>query len=280
MRISLYTLITSDFSLPESVAMAAAAGCDAIDLRQGRDDTDLVHLPRAASDAEVRAARGVVEEAGLHVSGLTTYYVLGRVGPEASADLDGLRHAFDLAAILGARCVRCSGPRLDLEAGYEASRAAFREQAIAMAAAATAAGVTLTVEQHSGSLFASAGQILDMLRGLEPPGLGIVYDPGNCLWEGYERPSVQLDMIGRWIHAVHVKNAMPQPAPGPAEAVPADSRRLDQGLLDWPAIVAGLARAGYDGYLTLEDFFGGFPSVAEKIAWDVAYLREALAGGE
>ena len=280
MRISLYTLITSDSSLEESAAMAAAAGCDAVDLRQGRDETDTVHLPRTASDADVAAARRVVEDAGLHLSGLTTYYILGRVGPESAADLDGLRRAFDLAAILGAPFVRCSGPRIDPEAGYEASRAAFREQAVAMAAAAAAVGVTLTVEQHSGSVFASAGQILDRLRGLEPPGLGIVYDPGNCVWEGYERPGVQLDMIGRWVRAVHVKNAMPQPAPGPAEQVPADSTRLDQGLLDWPAIVAGLVAKGYGGYLTLEDFYGGFPSVAEKVAWDVAYLRGALIGGE
>jgi sugar phosphate isomerase/epimerase len=146
-----------------------------------------------------------------------------------------------------------------------------------MSAKASMARVTLTLEQHPGYLFASAGQIMDMLRGLPSGNIGIVYDPGNCLWEGYERPSVQIDMLGGLIRALHVKNAMGLAAEGHPETLPADATRLDQGFLDWPAILTQLIAGGYSGYVTLEDFYGGFGSVAEKLAWDVAYLREQLA---
>ena len=278
MQLSLYTLLTSEFSLGESLNMAKAAGFDAVDLRQGRDNDDPVHLSRAITDTEAGQVRAAVASVGLEVSGLTTYYRLGMTPlPAAQDELRGLRRAFVIAKFLGARYIRCSGPPIAPHATYEAARTAFRRQIEEIAPVAEEARITLTIEQHPGSMFASAGQILDMLRGLDHPYVGIVYDPGNCLWEGFERPSVQIDMLGKLIRAVHVKNAQPHPSEGFAETIPADAARLDQGLLDWPAIVKQLASEADATFLTLEDFFDGFGSVATKLAWDVAYLRSLLA---
>ena len=276
MQLSLYTLLTADFSLAESLEMARAAGFDAVDLRQGRDDTDPVHLSRQITDDEAEQVRKAVEAAGLHVSGLTTYYALGKPEAEALAERQGLRRAFHLAQILGASFLRCSGPPIVPGVSYETTRSVFRQEVGEMSAAAALARVMLTIEQHPGTLFASAGQILDMLRGQPSQYLGIVFDPGNCLWEGYERPAAQVDMLHDLIRAVHVKNAMPHAVSGPAETIPAEATRLDQGLLDWPAILAQLKTLDYSGYLTLEDFYDGFGSVAEKLSWDVNYLRRLV----
>lgn len=277
-QISMYTLVTRDFSLAESLEMAARAGFPAVDLRQGRSAEDAIHLSISITDAEAEAVRSQVEAVGLHTSGLTTYYHLGRTDPaEGQAEVDGLRRGFALAQILGARFVRCSGPRLDMGAGYEAAREAFRRQVDTLAADAEAAGVVLTVEQHGGTYFASAGQILDMYRGVGNDYTGIVYDPGNCFSEGYERPRVQVEMLAGLIKAVHVKNYMTVAGEGAQETLPCEARRLDQGLLDWADIVDRLRAAGFDGYLTLEDFWGGFGSVQEKLDWDAAYLSNLVA---
>ncbi len=279
MQISLYTLVTRDFSLEQSLEMAVKAGFPAVDLRQGRTPEDTVHLSQAVTDAEAEQVRRRVEAAGLHVSGLTTYYCLGKTDrEEAAVELAGLRRGLALAQILGARFVRCSGPRQDFGAPYEAARGALRAQVAEIAGEAAQAGVTVTVEQHGGTLFASAGQILDMLRGVGNDYVGIVYDPGNCLSEGYENPKVQVDMLRMLIKAVHVKNGRPKSAEGPSEYLPCDQVRLDQGLLSWPAIVGYLREIGYEGYLTLEDFCPTFGSVQEKLDWDAAYLRGLLAG--
>ena len=277
MQISLYTLITRDFSIGETLTMAKAAGFDAVDLRQGRDATDGVHLSRAITDTEAGQVRAAVSSVGLEVSGLTTYYRLGVTSmPVAQEELRGLRRAFAIAKILGARYVRCSGPPSGDNVTYEGARNAFRRHLDELAPVAEEARITLTIEQHGGSLFASAGQILDMLRGLDHPYLGIVYDPGNCLSEGFERPAVQIDMLGKLIRAVHVKNAMPQASEAPREAIHSPATRLDEGLLDWPAIVKQLASEADADFLTLEDFFDGFGSVEAKLGWDVAYLRRLL----
>jgi sugar phosphate isomerase/epimerase len=93
------------------------------------------------------------------------------------------------------------------------------------------------------------------------------------VFEGFERPEVQIDMLRDYIRAVHVKNATPQPVTAPAITIPAQLVRLDQGLLDWAAIIVELETQGYSGYLTLEDLGKVFNTVPEMLAWDLEYLR-------
>jgi sugar phosphate isomerase/epimerase len=112
---------------------------------------------------------------------------------------------------------------------------------------------------------------------LENPHFGIVYDPGNCIWEGYERPTVQVNMLGKLIKAVHVKNSAPQAVTAPPEDafVPASACRLDQGLLNWPEIMAAIKASGFDNYITLEDS-SSFATLEEKLKWDSEYVRELM----
>ena len=281
MRLSLYTLLTSELSLGDSLALAAEIGYDAVDLRQGSSDADAVHLRRDLTDAQAAEVRAQVEAVGLVVSGLTTYYRLGAADPAmAAVELSGLRRGLELAQLLGAPLVRCSGPIADWNQPYEQSREAFRRQAEEVTESAAAAGTAVAVEQHGGTHFSSAGQIVDMLRGLESPWLGLVFDPGNCIREGFERVAVQLDMLGPFIRCVHVKNMMTLAAEGPSEYMPYETRRLDQGLWDWAEIVRRLSTMGYAGYLTLEDFYAGFADLREKLTWDLQYLRGLLASAE
>ena len=274
MQLSLYTLLATEVSLPEAITLAARAGFDAVDLRMHDSGA---HLLPSVSDGEVAQIRRWVHEAGLHVSGLTTYYAVGELEAEAvRANFEGLQRALEIVELLGARLLRLSGPGYP-PAGesYETVREAFREQAARLGQRAAERGLTASMEQHGGRLFASAGQIVDMMRGLPADGLGIVFDPGNCLTEGFEHPLVQVDMLQRLIANVHVKNGTTIAREGPAELLPIAQVKLDQGLLDWPAIVARLRGIGYDGYLTLEDF-ASFGSLREKFEYDVKYLRSLL----
>jgi len=269
-KLSLYTLLASEVSLAEAVKLAADAGFDAVDIRQHEGGA---HLPNGAPPSEGERVKALVADSGLHISGLTTYY---RVGFTAAAERDehmaGIASSMDLAAAMGARYFRISGPTYDPVTGYARQREMTREQAAEIAQMAAEHGLVVTVEQHGGALTASAGQILDLFRGVTNDHLGIVYDPGNCLREGYERPSVQVDMLRDMIKAVHVKNAMTKSDEPPQEMIPVDQIRLDRGILDWPAIVRAVIDTGYAGYFTLEDF-SQFGSLAEKFKWNVDYLR-------
>ncbi len=274
LKISLYTLLARDVSLEEAVRLAADAGFDAVDIRM-RDEG--IHITPDISDAEAEKVRKMVEDAGLHVSGLTTYWEIGRVEREAAAvELAGIERSLHTATVLGAKFMRVSSADYERGYDYEVCRAAFRDQIMRVAEMAAAHGVIVTPEQHGGRYIASAGQCLDMLRGLEHPNLGIVFDPGNAVSEGFERPWVQVRMLGRWIKNVHVKNRMTAAGePRQHERLPGGNVRVDEGVLDWDAIAEELKAIGYDGYLTAEDF-AEFDSLAEKFAWNARFLR-ALA---
>ena len=135
----------------------------------------------------------------------------------------------------------------------------------------------MTPEQHGGRYISSAGQCLDMLRGLEHPNLGLVFDPGNAVSEGFERPWVQVRMLSHWIKNVHVKNRMTAAGEiGQHARLGGGNVRVDEGVLEWNEIADELVAIGYDGYLTAEDF-AEFDSLEEKFAWNAAFLR-GLAG--
>ena len=265
MQLSLYTLLTHGLAIEETIRLAAEAKFDAVDIRQHQDGS---HLALDVSDDDTKRIAGLVAAAGLHVSGLTTYHVLGA----PVSELPGLKASMHTAQLLGARFIRVSGPEIDYTLGYEAVRKVFRQQAAEASAMARDHGLVVTMEQHGGRLSASAGQMLDLLRGVADGNIGVVYDPGNCVREGFERPLVQVEMLRHIMRAVHVKNAMPMGADAASHMIPAENTRLDEGLLNWREIVAAIKSTGYDDYLTLEDFYG-FDSVAEKLEWDVEYLR-------
>ncbi|MGD9496833.1 MAG: sugar phosphate isomerase/epimerase family protein [Armatimonadota bacterium] len=273
-QISLYTLLANTVSLEDAVRLAADAGFDAVDIRMREDG---VHITPDISAEEAVRVRTMVEAAGLHVSGLTTYWEVGLVEREAAAPhLAGIERALRTAGLLGAKFMRVSSADYDRRFDYEVCRAAFRDQIARVAQMAAAHGIVVTPEQHGGRYIASAGQCLDMLRGLEHPNLGIVFDPGNAVSEGFERPWVQVRMLGRWIRNVHVKNRMTAAGePLAHERLAGGNVRVDEGVLDWQLIADELVAIGYDGYLTAEDF-AEFDSLEEKFAWNAQFLR-ALA---
>jgi len=270
-KISMYTLIGKELSLEDCVTLTAASGFDAIDIRM-RDDGD--HILPTISDEEAEQVRAMVEDAGLHVSGLTTYWEAGKVDrAEARVELDGIARSLEVASILGAGFMRISSGDYSREYDYEIHRAAFRDQIMRVAAMGAAHDIVVTPEQHGGRYIASAGQCLDMFRGLEHPNLGIVFDPGNAVSEGFERPWVQVRMLGPWIKNVHVKNRMTAEGdPGEHNRLPGGNVKVNEGVLDWDEIADELVAIGYDGYLTCEDF-ASFDSIEEKFAWNAEFLR-------
>ncbi len=273
MQLSMYTLVTREFSLEQSIEMAAQAGFDAVDIRQAEDGT---HMPLDIGDEELKKIRTMVEDAGLHVSGLTNYWRVGVVDPELAAEhLAGFRRGCEVARILGAKFLRCSSFDLDFAVGYETQRGIFREQLQQINQIGAESDITVTVEQHGGGMCASAGQIMDLIRGLSADHIGIVYDPGNCVSEGFERIPNQIEMLRNIVKAVHVKNAITVQGEGASGRIPGKQMPLDEGLLDWAEIVSELRRVGYDNYLTLEELtlHPRFGSVQEMIDWDVQYLR-------
>jgi len=186
-----------------------------------------------------------------------------------------IKRAMEIVNLLGAKFLRVSASDIDFETGYEKQREIFREDCFLVSDIAKKVKVVVTIEQHSLSMAASAGQILDLMRGIDISHIGIVYDPGNTVFEGYERVKVQIEMLKHLIKNVHLKNCIIKGGNFTEEGwLPSEVTKIDKGVLNWKEIILNLKKNGYDGFLTLEDFSEANWSLRERL--DQLFYNQAI----
>lgn len=103
-----------------------------------------------------------------------------------------------------------------------------------------------------------------LLRAIEDSGmdnLGINLDPANLLLYGKGNPVDAISVFGKYIRGVHAKDG----------EYPTNGRYLGQekpigkGRVNFPALIAALKKAGYDGALTIENEMSGENHINEII---------------
>lgn len=101
--------------------------------------------------------------------------------------------------------------------------------------------------------------------------LGVNLDTANLILYGKANPVDALDMIGKYVMGVHAKDG----------TYPTNGRELGhetaigQGKVDFPALIRGLHKLGYDGSLTIEREISG-DQQKKDILESVAYLRNII----
>ena len=128
-----------------------------------------------------------------------------------------------------------------------------------------------------GLLTPSMSKAMEILKGMDPQHVGIMWDPGNQIDEGYERYPMALDIAGGYLAEIHVKNR--QYVKGDYEHgrqiwKPA-AAPVREGIADWYEIVQELKRRDYDGYLFFEDFSEDAP-LDERLKDNHDWFREMI----
>ena len=124
-------------------------------------------------------------------------------------------------------------------------------------------GITLVLEavnvrvDHPGSLLDRTAEAAYVARGVDSPYFGILYDLYHSTVEG-EDVAAELANAGDLVRYVQIADAPGRGEPG-------------SGDIDWPAALALLADAGYDGPIGLE-YYPRTPSVES-----VAYIQKLAA---
>ncbi|RLF13470.1 MAG: hypothetical protein DRJ66_07770 [Thermoprotei archaeon] len=250
MKAAVYSLLFRSYKLEDFFRIMQEIGYKAVEIRVHEDG---VHLSPFASIDEVRVMRKKAEDYGLEICCLSSYARLGRPGDKGRQELKKAISVGRLADIAGAKVFRIKITGYKPEIGYEGIRKLFREQAKELIETLKREGVEVipAVEQHGGGDLAhSTGILKDMLRGFEPEDIGVIFDPGNAVKEGWLPIELQIDMIKEYIKHVHVKNyEWSKERPGEVIASP-----LSRGIIDWRKVIDELRKIGYKGYLSLEDF--------------------------
>ena len=96
-----------------------------------------------------------------------------------------------------------------------------------------------------------------LVNGFDPKYIGVIYDCGNMVYEGYEPFGMGLDILGEYLAHVHVKNAamtIKSRDELGANVWSGDFAPFKEGSMYIPKLFKALKARGYNGFVSVEDF--------------------------
>ncbi len=241
-----------NMTLPECVALAKKTGFEAFEPAV----TEEGELTFGATCAQIRQVKSLIEDAGLQVASLASG-VYWSYPPSASDPavrekaMDCVRRQLAVAAELGAPAIlvvpgvvgqgfgKYTGND-DYDVAYDNALEVFT----LLKKDAEDAKVVLGLENVWNSFLVSPLEMRDFLDRIGSPYVGMYLDVGNMVPWGY--PEQWVKILGKRVARVHVKDFK--------KAIGSINGFVDllAGDVNWPAVIAALKAAGYDGPLTAE----------------------------
>lgn len=280
MKYSVFTVATPDLN-PEELAVAAQeAGVEGIEWRFKEVPKDALQEepsfwrhnrcsidPYGTEEEWLRFAE-VAKKHNLKSIAVVPYLECG--------DIESTERVMKVAKLLGASSIRAGVPGYDGRTNYND----LYEQAVryleSVERLAADYGVKALVETHHKTIAPSAGLAHKLVSHFDSDHIGVLYDPGNMVHEGFENYRMGLELLGPYLAHVHVKNAgfrMRKSEDGLHTEWTGEWLPLAHGIVSWPQVLADLKAVGYDGYLGIEDFSGTYPS-KEMLKYFVLQMEE------
>lgn len=282
MKLSVFTVSTPDLTPEELVQAAREAGLHGVEWRFKEVPAEVAgeapsfwrnnrcSIDPTLPDEEILRFKHITEAEGLEVTGLAPYL--------NSLDLEQTEQAFHAARLLGAKMMRVGA------AGYAATTpyselydntVRYLKEAERLA---KQYGVKGVVETHHQTIAPSASLVHRLVSHCDSDHIGVLYDPGNMVYEGYEHFRMGLELLGPYLAHVHIKNAA-WTRTGTSEDGTAewhcDWAPLRDGVIDFRKLMADLKSVRYDGYLGIEDFSGQYTS-KEMLHQFAEFVQERL----
>jgi sugar phosphate isomerase/epimerase len=274
--LSVFTVMLPDLTPEEGAAAISDAGYDGVEWRVAPRRAELGDHPPSfwgnnrctlepnAEDAE--RARDLSARHCLAIPNLGAYAPPGR--------LDLVEDLVAFAATCGATQVRVLPfPMVDGSYGQALDRS--RGYLAGVEGIVRRAGVRALVEIHQQTIAPSASLARRLVDGFDPECVGVIHDAGNMAFEGYEDYRIGLEVLGPYLAHVHVKNTKFGPPDASGTARPWFSP-FEDGVVDFDALFGALHAAGYDGWVSIEDF-GYRDSSRTALHDDAAFVRAAMA---
>jgi sugar phosphate isomerase/epimerase len=277
MNISVFTVMLPDLTPEEAASELQAAGYTGVEWRvtitapERRQEApsywgnNLCTLAPTPEDAE--RARRLADAAGLQIPALGTYITMG--------DLDMVERVMHFAQIAGAPQVRVGVGRDLNNHSYADLFAQTRAFLTSVVPLARRYGIKALVETHPNTISPSASSAYRLVEGFDPELIGVIYDPGNLVHEGYEDYRIGTQLLGPYLAHIHLKNgAFARPQAGGVwkqSAAP-----LEDGVVDFRTLFTVLKEVGYNGWLGVEDF-SGVRSSRETLRHNLSFIRNTIA---
>jgi len=270
MQLVLFTKLFLDQSIEEIGAVGSRLGFDGIDL-----------LVRSGFQVEPSNPDGISAAVNrLRQDGLSVPMATTDLTDPSVIDTPRLFNAF---AENGIGIVRLGYWKYDPAIGYATLLDTARRHLDQLATLAEAAGITLTIQLHGGTIHGSGAQTAALLQGHDPRVVGVYPDTGNqTVQDGREDWRFTFDILAPWINTVGVKNG----GWFPGTLAETGQRRwhsdwlgLAEGMVPWDEIVGHLVDTKFTGLLTLHSHYEvPYQQVLDQTALDLNYIKRLIAG--
>ncbi len=231
---------------------SALAGFEAIELTMGLEGLLTTRTP----DDQCRQIARVFQAAGLKIASLATalFWRVNYGNPDPAVRQqakDLTRIGLDKAALLGTDAflvvpaVVGTWNELAPRVGYADALARTFEMLRQLREDAEDCGVHIAIENVPNRFLLSPVEMRDLIDRVNSPWVGVYFDIGNAVAFGY--PQDWISVLGPRIVRVHAKDCDLNRGAQEGTACP-----LQEGSVDWPAVIAALRAARYDGPLTYE----------------------------
>ena len=114
--------------------------------------------------------------------------------------------------------------------------------------------------------------MLRLIQEVSTGNLGINLDPANLILYGKANPVDALGVFGAYVRSVHAKDGLYPTSPYQL----GEEVKIGAGMVNFPALLAGLAQLNYQGPLIIEREIAGSQQILD-IRESIAYLSALLA---
>ena len=286
MKLGVFSVSMPEYDLQETVDILKKIGYDGVEWRvqtiPEKKPENVVYETRywswnrstvdiATIEETAGPIRKMCDEAGLEIFGFTTY-----LRPDQTEALKPVLRAAQSAGVKRVRVFTPSFTYAEDQESYPELVKKTRKNIGTIEQLAKEHGVKVVFEIHHDNIFSSASAAIRLLEGFDPQYIGIIVDPGNMVYEGYENYRKVFQILGSYVDHIHIKNA--KMAPGERDELGAVKWErvwapLKEGTADLRQFIHELKQTGYDGTISVEDFNNEMPTL-EKLQYCYDYIHE------
>lgn len=283
MKFSLFSVMVPDTTPEQLISYLKEAGYDSVEWRfkempaELRNENtsfwgnNLCTISPEITDLEIENLVSATKYNNIKVLSINPYLTSG--------DLVATERVLQVAQKFGASSIRVGIPWYDRSINYNdlfKSAVSYLKEVEQMCKQYDIKGL---VETHHGSIAPSAGLAHKLVSQFNPEQIGVLYDPGNMVHEGYENYRMGMELLGDYLAHVHVKNAFWQKKYKHENGVvdwSVEWAPIEKGIVDWKQVFIDLKAVGYDGYIGMEDFSGSYET-RESIKQNINTVKRILS---
>jgi sugar phosphate isomerase/epimerase len=249
-------------NIDEIIGLAESNGYDALCMRASQAG---VHSP---ADRITELQRKIVA-AGLEVSMITGDFAIPSNNDQGPQALRRIGPYLDLADRFGAKLIRvCMKKDEDIPWARRAADEARERQ------------IRLVHQSHCASLFETVEGSLRVLKSVNRPNFGLIYEPANWFIAGEPYGRATVKRLRSHIFNFYIQNHRLNPAAKDGVETWKRGRvTLDHigvwemGGIDAADVFEGLRENGYSGFVTVHQAFGDLMPVEESVRKSYQFLK-------